>query len=158
MPYLKDMPTFNEALGGKDYIWAVIRFVVVPKGTPADRKAYLAAGVKAAMSDPELVAEYRKAGVFFDPALMSSTRLADDLNRYAEREKRVLPADRPAEVADRCPARPFARGGRPAVASQLARAADDVDVAASADPCRQITPPAAPRDPARVAALHRHAA
>jgi tripartite-type tricarboxylate transporter receptor subunit TctC len=58
MPYLKDMPTFNEALGGKDYIWAVIRFVVVPKGTPA-----------------------------FDPALMSSTRLADDLNQYAEREK-----------------------------------------------------------------------
>lgn len=87
MPYLRDMPTFNEALGGKDYIWAVIRFVVVPKGTPADRKAYLAASVKAAMSDPELVAEYRKAGVFFDPALMSSTRLADDLNQYAERER-----------------------------------------------------------------------
>jgi tripartite-type tricarboxylate transporter receptor subunit TctC len=87
MPYLKDMPTFNEALGGKDYIWAVIRFVVVPKGTPADRKAYLAAGVRAAMSDPELVAEYRKAGVYFDPALVSSARIADDLNRYAERER-----------------------------------------------------------------------
>ena len=69
MPYLKDMPTFNEALGGKDYVWAVVRFVVVPKGTPADRKAYLAAGVKAAMNDPELLAEYRKAGVYFDPAL-----------------------------------------------------------------------------------------
>jgi tripartite-type tricarboxylate transporter receptor subunit TctC len=81
------MPTFNEALGGKDYIWAVIRFVVVPKGTPADRKAYLAAGVRAAMSDPELVAEYRKAGVYFDPALVNSARIADDLNRYAERER-----------------------------------------------------------------------
>lgn len=87
MPYLKDMPTFNEALGGKDYIWAVVRFVVVPKGTPADRKAYLAAGVRAAMSDPELVAEYRKAGVYFDPALVNSARIADDLNRYAERER-----------------------------------------------------------------------
>jgi len=87
MPYLKDMPTFNEALGGKDYIWAVVRFVVVPKGTPADRKAYLAAGVKAAMADQELVAEYRKAGVYFDPALVNSTRIADDLNRYAERER-----------------------------------------------------------------------
>lgn len=87
MPYLKDMPTFNEALGGKDYIWAVVRFVVVPKGTPADRKAYLAAAVQAAMSDPELVAEYRKAGVYFDPALVNSTRIADDLNRYAERER-----------------------------------------------------------------------
>jgi len=87
MPYLKDMPTFNEALGGKDYIWAVIRFVAVPKGTPADRKAYLAAGVRAAMNDPELVAEYRKAGVYFDPALVNSTGIANDLNRYAERER-----------------------------------------------------------------------
>ena len=87
MPYLKDMPTFNEALGGKDYIWAVIRFVAVPKGTPADRKAYLAAGVKAAMNDPELVAEYRKAGVYFDPALVNSTAIANDLNGYAERER-----------------------------------------------------------------------
>jgi tripartite-type tricarboxylate transporter receptor subunit TctC len=87
MPYLKDMPTFNEALGGKDYVWAVIRFVVVPKGTPADRKAYLAAGVRAAMNDPELVAEYRKAGVYFDPALVNSTGIANDLNRYAERER-----------------------------------------------------------------------
>jgi len=87
MPYLKDMPTFNEALGGKDYVWAVIRFVAVPKGTPADRKAYLAAGVKAAMNDPELVAEYRKAGVYFDPALVNSTGIAADLNRYAERER-----------------------------------------------------------------------
>jgi tripartite-type tricarboxylate transporter receptor subunit TctC len=81
------MPTFNEALGGKDYIWAVVRFVVVPKGTPADRKAYLAAAVRAAMSDPELLAEYRKAGVYFDPVLVNSTRIADDLNRYAERER-----------------------------------------------------------------------
>jgi len=87
MPYLKDMPTFNEALGGKDYIWAVIRFVAVPKGTPPDRKAYLAAGVKAAMNDPELVAEYRKAGVYFDPALVNSTAIANDLNGYAERER-----------------------------------------------------------------------
>jgi tripartite-type tricarboxylate transporter receptor subunit TctC len=87
MPYLKDMPTFNEALGGKDYIWAVVRFVVVPKGTPADRKAYLAAAVRAAMSDPELVAEYRKAGVYFDPTLANSTRIADDLTQYAERER-----------------------------------------------------------------------
>jgi hypothetical protein len=35
----------------------------------------------------ELVAEYRKAGVYFDPALVNSRRIADDLNRYAERER-----------------------------------------------------------------------
>jgi tripartite-type tricarboxylate transporter receptor subunit TctC len=83
----KDVPTFNEVLGGNEYVWSVIRFVVAPKGVPADRKAYLAAGVKAAMNDPELIAEYRKAGVYFDPKLASSTRVTDDLNQYAERER-----------------------------------------------------------------------
>lgn len=84
---LKDVPTFNEVLGGNDYVWIVIRFVVVPKGVPADRKAYLAAGVQAAMKDPELIAEYRKAGVYFDSNLANSTNIAADLNVYAERER-----------------------------------------------------------------------
>ena len=83
----KEVPTFNEALGGSEYVWNVIRFVVAPKGVPADRKAYLAAGVQAAMKDPDLINEYRKAGVYFDPKLASSTRIADDLNQYAERER-----------------------------------------------------------------------
>lgn len=87
LPSSKDVPTFNEVLGGSDYIWNVIRFVVVPKATPADRKAYLAAGVAAAMKDPELIAEYRKAGVYFDSKLANSTKIADDLNQYAERER-----------------------------------------------------------------------
>jgi len=55
MDFLKEMPTFNEALGGTEYLWQVIRFAVVPKGTPADRKAYLGAQVQTAMKDPELV-------------------------------------------------------------------------------------------------------
>jgi tripartite-type tricarboxylate transporter receptor subunit TctC len=87
MDFLKDMPTFNEAFGGSDYTWQVIRFVVVPKGTPADRKAYLAAMVRAAMQDPELVAEYRKTGAFFDPKLANSKDLTKDLGEYAERER-----------------------------------------------------------------------
>ncbi len=87
LPYLKDLPTFNEAFGSKDYLWNVIRFAVVPKGTPADRKAYLAATIKAAMSDPELVAEYRKAGAYFDPMLQNSTNLAGDLDKYAQAER-----------------------------------------------------------------------
>jgi tripartite-type tricarboxylate transporter receptor subunit TctC len=84
---LKDVPTFNEALGGNEYLWQVIRFVVVPKGTPADRKAYLAAAIQAAMKDPELVEEYRKTGAFFDPKLSDPTRLAAGLDQYVQRER-----------------------------------------------------------------------
>ena len=87
MDFLKDMPTFNEALGSSDYLWQVIRFVVVPKGTPADRKAYLGAIVRAAMQDPELVAEYKKTGAFFDPKLANSKDLPKDLGEYAEKER-----------------------------------------------------------------------
>lgn len=87
MDFLKDMPTFNEALGGNEYLWQVIRFAVVPKGTPADRKAYLGAAIKTAMSDPELIAEYRKFGVYFDPKLKDSTNLAADLGTYVEAER-----------------------------------------------------------------------
>ena len=87
MDFLKDNPTFNEALGGDEYLWQVIRFAVVPKGTPADRKAYLGAQVKAAMTDPELIAEYKKQGVYFDPKLADSTDLAKDLGTYVEAER-----------------------------------------------------------------------
>jgi tripartite-type tricarboxylate transporter receptor subunit TctC len=87
MDFMKDVPTFNEVLGGNDYLWQVIRFVVVPKGTPADRKAYLGAVVRAAMQDPELIAEYQKTGAYFDPKLAKSTDLAKDLGEYAERER-----------------------------------------------------------------------
>jgi tripartite-type tricarboxylate transporter receptor subunit TctC len=87
MDFLKDMPTFNEALGGKEYLWQVIRFAVVPKGTPAERKAYLGAAIRAAMKDPELIAEYKKFGVYFDPKLVNSTNLAADLGAYAEAER-----------------------------------------------------------------------
>jgi tripartite-type tricarboxylate transporter receptor subunit TctC len=61
---------------------------VVPKGTPADRKAWLGAAIKAAMSDPELIAEYKKFGVYFDPKLVNSKDVAKDLNEYAEAERR----------------------------------------------------------------------
>jgi tripartite-type tricarboxylate transporter receptor subunit TctC len=87
MDFLKDMPTFNEALGASDYLWQVIRFAVVPKGTPADRKAYLGAAIHTAMKDPELLAEYRKFGVFFDPKLANSANLAQDLGAYVEAER-----------------------------------------------------------------------
>jgi hypothetical protein len=47
---------------------SLVRLVaVVLKGTPEERKAYLGAATRASMKDPELVAEYLKAGVYFDP-------------------------------------------------------------------------------------------
>ncbi len=87
LPNQKDLPTFNEILGSNDYVWNVIRFAVMPKGTPADRKAYVGAIVKAAMQDPELIEEYRKAGAYFDATLAGSTSIGADLEKYAARER-----------------------------------------------------------------------
>ena len=87
MDFMKDVPTFNEALGGQEYVWQVIRFAVVPKGTPADRKAYLAAAIQAAMKDPELIEEYRKTGVFFDPKLTDPRSFAVNLEEYVRGER-----------------------------------------------------------------------
>ncbi len=87
MDFLKDTPTFNEAFGSNEYLWQLIRYAAVPKGTPADRKAYLAAGVQAAMKDPELIAEYTKQGVFFDPKLVSSKNLGEDFKVYIDAER-----------------------------------------------------------------------
>lgn len=85
--HLKDVPTLNEALNGKEYLWTLLRFVVVPKATPADRKAYLAAMVKAAMQDQGLRDEYAKLGVYFDPTLEKAANITEALNKEAERER-----------------------------------------------------------------------
>jgi len=87
LPSQKDLATFNEALGGTDYVWNVIRFAVVPKGTPPDRKAYLGAVITAAMKDPELRAEYAKMGAYFDPSLDGSNAVAAGLEKYAGQER-----------------------------------------------------------------------
>jgi tripartite-type tricarboxylate transporter receptor subunit TctC len=87
MDFMKDVPTFNEALGGQEYLWQVIRFAVVPKNTPADRKAYLAAAIQTAMKDPELIEEYRKTGVFFDPKLTDARSFAANLEEYVKGER-----------------------------------------------------------------------
>ena len=62
-------------------------FAVVPKGTQADRKAYLGAAVQAAMKDQELIAEYKKAGVYFDSKLTNPATMLQNLNEYATKEK-----------------------------------------------------------------------
>jgi tripartite-type tricarboxylate transporter receptor subunit TctC len=85
--HLPDLPTFNEALNGKDYEWTLLRFVVVPKAVPADRKAWLASVIKAAMSDPGLIEDYTKLGVYFDPALRDAANPTAALNALAEKER-----------------------------------------------------------------------
>ena len=87
LPSLADVPTFNEMFNGQDYIWRTIHFVVVPKDTPADRKAYLAAMIQAAMRNPELIAEYQKLGAYFDESLTQSKALAADLDALAQKER-----------------------------------------------------------------------
>ena len=84
---MKNVLTFNEIYGTKDIVWNIIRFAVVPKGTPADRKAYLAAMINAAVKQPGLVAEYAKLGAYFDPSLAKSGAIAKDLNDMAMRER-----------------------------------------------------------------------
>ena len=87
VPNMKDVPTFNEILSTKDIVWNVVRYAVVPKGTPADRKAYLGAMIDAAVRNPGLIAEYDKMGAFFDKSLLDSKNLPADLDVLAQRER-----------------------------------------------------------------------
>jgi tripartite-type tricarboxylate transporter receptor subunit TctC len=87
LAHLKDVPTLNQELGGNDYLWTLLRFVVVPRRAPEDRKAFLAALVKAAMQDPELRGEYGKLGVYFDPTLENAADVSAALDKEAERER-----------------------------------------------------------------------
>ncbi len=87
LTHLKDVPTLNEGLNGKDYLWTLMRFVVVPKATAPERKAYLGALVKAAMKEQSLRDEYAKLGVYFDPAFENAANITEALNAEAERER-----------------------------------------------------------------------
>jgi len=84
---MKNVPTFNEIYGTNDIVWNIIRFAVVPKGTPPNRKAYLAAMINAAVKDPGLIQDYAKLGAYFDPSLSNSSAIAKDLNDMAMRER-----------------------------------------------------------------------
>ena len=78
--------------------WGVSRWIAVPKAVPADRKAWIAAGFRAAVADPELVEEFRKLGAMPDPLLDTPEKVQADVARMAE-----------AERAFRAPAGPSAR-------------------------------------------------
>jgi tripartite-type tricarboxylate transporter receptor subunit TctC len=64
-----------------------MRFAVVPKGTPADRKAYLSAMIQTALQNPELIAEFTRLGAYTDTAFAKSTNVAADIQAAAMRER-----------------------------------------------------------------------
>ncbi len=99
LAFLKDMPTLNEALGGNEYLWIIIRFAVVPKGTPADRKAYLGAAVQAAMKGPGADRRVQEARRLLRPALDERHQGRGGHRCHGATRARVLRQDRPPEVS-----------------------------------------------------------
>ena len=86
-PFVPDAPTLNEALGVNHVIWVASRWVVVPKGLPADRKAYLAAAFMAAAKDPEVQDEFRKLGAVPDTQYDTVEKVAAHVKQLADRER-----------------------------------------------------------------------
>jgi tripartite-type tricarboxylate transporter receptor subunit TctC len=84
---MKDVPTFNEIYGAKQFVWNIMRFAVVPKATPADRKAYLSAMIQTALKNPELMAEFARLGAYTDANLSKSTTVAADIHAAAMKER-----------------------------------------------------------------------
>jgi tripartite-type tricarboxylate transporter receptor subunit TctC len=77
-PELPDVPTAKEAGIGTVFEERVIAFA--PKGTPKDRIDVIAAALRAALNDPELVERYKGLGidrVFIEGPTLR--RLLDDL-------------------------------------------------------------------------------
>jgi tripartite-type tricarboxylate transporter receptor subunit TctC len=88
-PFAPDSPTLNELLGAKDVSYGAIRWVTLPRGVAADRKAWLVAAFQAAVRDPELQAEFRKLGTVPNPA-MTTAQLQDMLRKEAAAERETL--------------------------------------------------------------------
>ncbi|WP_295857631.1 tripartite tricarboxylate transporter substrate binding protein [uncultured Xylophilus sp.] len=78
-PFLPQAPTLNEVLGRNDVVWGATRWVAVPKGVPAERKAYLAAAFGAAARDPELQEEFRKLGAVGNTGLDTPEKISEHL-------------------------------------------------------------------------------
>lgn len=88
--YLPDVPTFNETLGTDVIVLQAWRFVALPVGVPADRRAWLTAVFEAAIADPELQAEFKRVGASMDPSLNSSEKVKARVGELADTERRLL--------------------------------------------------------------------
>jgi tripartite-type tricarboxylate transporter receptor subunit TctC len=85
-PFLPGTPTVNSVTGRSDVNWGVSRWVAVPKAVPADRKAWIAAGFRAAVADPECVNEFRALGALPVPALDTPEKVLAEVTRMAQAE------------------------------------------------------------------------
>ena len=86
-PFASGTPTLAEVTGNKDFVWTIARWAAVPKGTPADRKAWLAAAIAAAVRDPEMQEEFRKIGVVPNLRIATAEQTAAEVARLAEQER-----------------------------------------------------------------------
>lgn len=86
-PFAPNAPTLVEVTGNKDIIWTIARWAAVPKGTPADRKAWLAAALAGAARDPELQEEFRKMGAIPNPNISTAEQTATVINDLAAKER-----------------------------------------------------------------------
>jgi tripartite-type tricarboxylate transporter receptor subunit TctC len=87
MPLMPNAPTFNEVAGTDDIIWDAFRFVVVPKGMDPNRKRWLEAVFNAALSEPEIAAEFAALGAAVNRSLDAAAKVAQEVERRATRER-----------------------------------------------------------------------
>ena len=88
VPALPGVPTFNEVLHTDDIQWLMWRYVVAPKGIPADRKAWLVAAFNELMKDPALIAELTRLGGIQDPGLDTPAKVTAELEHLATAERK----------------------------------------------------------------------
>jgi tripartite-type tricarboxylate transporter receptor subunit TctC len=89
-PFLPDVPTVNEVLGTTTIVRNVFRFIGAPKGMPASHRAYLIAGLSAAIADPQFIEENNKVGAIMDPSLDRPEKISAELDTLAELERKFL--------------------------------------------------------------------
>ena len=88
MPLMPNTPTFNEVAGVDDIVWDAFRFVVLPRNVDPARKRWLEAAFDAALSDPDIAAEFAALGAAVDRRLATAAQVAAEVERRAAREQR----------------------------------------------------------------------
>ena len=86
--YLPGVPTFNSVLNTADVTWLIWRYVIAPKGVPANRRAWLVAVFNEVMKDPQLTDELQKRGGTMDAALDTPAKVTGELERIAQGERK----------------------------------------------------------------------